>query len=99
MRPAPPRIITALTIGDTFSSCLVSMPIDTPPTLTPSRSRRGIATRSDAIPRISVTSPIQNRGFMSVRRILLTGGFDAGQNPQAHQNDRSHGDPLRGHMH
>src|SRR6185369_16617398 len=93
------RISTALTIGDTFSSCLVSIPMDTPATLIPSRSLRGIGTIRETTPRISVTSPIQNKVFMLVRRILLSSGFDTRQNPHAQQYERADRDPVRGHMH
>jgi hypothetical protein len=48
-------------IGDTFSSCLVSMPMDAPPTFTPERSLCGMGTTSEAIPRTTNTTPIQNK--------------------------------------
>src|SRR6478672_4808128 len=91
--------MTALMIGDTFSSCLVSTPIDTPPILIPSFSLRGIGTRSDTMPRINVTSPIQNSAFMSVRRVLLTRVFNARYDPQTCQHDGPDRDPVRGHVH
>src|SRR5437588_6330207 len=61
---APAAIRTALIMGDTFSSCLVSMPIDAPPTLTPERSLCGMGTTSEAIPRTTNTTPIQNNPRM-----------------------------------
>jgi hypothetical protein len=62
--PAPAAIKTALMMGDTFSSCLVSMPMDAPPTLTPERSLWGMGTTSEAIPRTTNTTPIQNKPLM-----------------------------------
>jgi hypothetical protein len=61
---APAAIRTALMMGDTFSSCLVSMPIEEPPTFTPECSVCGMGTTSEAIPRTTNTTPIQNKPRM-----------------------------------
>src|ERR1700719_2973641 len=61
---APAAINTALMMGETFSSCLVSMPMEAPPTFTPSRSLWGIGTTSEAIPRTTNITPSQNRPFI-----------------------------------
>jgi hypothetical protein len=62
--PAPAAIKTALMIGGTFSSCLVSMPMEAPPTLTPERSLCGMGTTSEAIPKTTNITPSQNKPFM-----------------------------------
>ena len=62
--PSPPRIITALKAGCTFSSCRVSTPRETPPTEMPPRSVRGIGTTKDTMPRTSTTKPMKNKTFI-----------------------------------
>jgi len=47
-------------MGETFSSCVVSMPMEDPPTLTPERSVCGMGTTSEAIPRTTNITPTQN---------------------------------------
>jgi hypothetical protein len=58
---APAAIKTALMMGETFSSCLVSMPMDAPPTFTPERSLCGMGTTNEAIPNTTNITPIQNK--------------------------------------
>src|SRR5580765_4919146 len=58
--PAPAAISTALMMGETFSSCVVSMPMEEPPTLTPERSVCGRGTNSEAIPRTTNITPTQD---------------------------------------
>jgi hypothetical protein len=60
----PPPIITALKTGESFSSVRVSRPSETSPTVIPCRSLLGIGITSDAMPRISTNSPIQNKAFI-----------------------------------
>src|SRR6478672_1521424 len=70
--PAPAAISTALMIGETFSSCVVSMPIEEPPTLTPECSVCGMGTTSEAIPRTTNITPAQNSNltvFSFCRRV------------------------------
>src|SRR5205823_14178533 len=58
--PAPVAIRTALMMGETFSSWVVSMPMEEPPTFTPERSVCGMGTTSEAIPRTTNITPTQN---------------------------------------
>ena len=71
--PAPAAMSTALMMGETFSSCVVSMPMEDPPTLTPERSVCGMGTTSEAIPRTTNITPTQNSNltvfsFLQVER-------------------------------
>jgi hypothetical protein len=61
---APAAIKTALMMGETFSSCRVSMPMEAPPTLTPERSLSGMGTTSEAIPKTTSITPSQNKPLM-----------------------------------
>jgi hypothetical protein len=64
IKPAPPKINTALMIGETRSLCLVWMPMFTSPALMPWFSLCGIGTKSDAIPRINKIRPTNIKVFI-----------------------------------
>jgi hypothetical protein len=63
--PAPAKMSTPLTMGETVSRVVVFTPSETPPISTPARSLCGIGTNSDATPRIKTARPMTNRAFMA----------------------------------